>query len=162
MTGAPTRVLHHLPSSAMHTPSSIGSSGLCLARAPPSLMMAPDPTPDANAHLTSPPLASPFALVPPPWTAPGEQAPKHQAAVRLHPPCRQLTSGHDSVPFNLRELHVSSPVLSDSTIGRIDHSFEPSPPVPNRPDHVAVEEFSPINLLPLRPLRSVQRAPSCA
>jgi hypothetical protein len=94
---------------------------------------------------------------------PGEQAPERQAAVRLHPPRRQLASDHDSAPFNLRELHAGPPMLSDSTVGRIDHSFEPSPPVPHRPDCAAVEELSPVSLLPLRPLKPVQcpsRAPN--
>jgi hypothetical protein len=70
------------------------------------------------------------------------EPPEHcQAIVLLCPPCRQLASGHDLAPFNLRELYAGSPVISDSTIGCTDHSFEPSPSVPHRPDHVAVEEF---------------------
>jgi hypothetical protein len=39
------------------------------------LMMATDPTPDANACLIGPPPASPFALAPPPWTTLGEPPP---------------------------------------------------------------------------------------
>jgi hypothetical protein len=61
----------------------------------------------------------------------GEQAPERQATVRLHPPCRHLASGHNSSPFNLRELCTGSSMLSDSITGRIDPSSEPAPPVPH-------------------------------